>query len=142
MLIDKAPSKIKGKTLICKVDNTVLKAVLERQGTSANLALNDIGKQIFWLQQLGDFNIALAYVPSKENRADVYTRQSSGLEATLKQHIFLKLWNSWGPFTWDLMASAANVQRNPQGMRLKYFSRYNDSFTEGVDLFLQKPIHL
>ena len=70
----------------------VLKAVLERQGTSANLALNDSGKQVFWLQQLGDFNIALAYIPSKENSADVYTRQSSGLEATLKQHIFLKLW--------------------------------------------------
>ena len=44
MLIDKAPLKIKGKTLICKIDNMVLKAVLEKQGTSANLALNDIGK--------------------------------------------------------------------------------------------------
>ena len=73
----------------------VLKAVLERQGTSANLALNDIGKQIFWLQHLGDFNIALSYVHSKENRAHIYTRQSSGLEATLKLHIFLKICISW-----------------------------------------------
>ena len=40
------------------------------------------------------------------------------------------------------MASAANAQRDPQGNRLKYFSRYYDTFTEGVDLFHQKSTHL
>ena len=142
MLVNKVPHQIKGKTLICKVDNTVLKAVLERQGTSHNLMLNNIGKDIFWLQQQGDFNIALTYIPSEQNKADKYTRQSSGLEAVLRNQTFLMLWSKWGPFTWDLMASAANAQRDPQGNRLKYFSRYYDTFTEGVDLFHQKSTHL
>ena len=38
------------------VDNQVLRAVLERKGTSQNLALNSIGKQIHWLQELGEFS--------------------------------------------------------------------------------------
>ena len=142
MMITQIPDKIKEKTLLCKIDNQVLKAVLERKGTSANLKLNNIGKHIFWLQQLGDFHISLTYVPSADNRADIFTRQSSGLEAALNQDKFLELWNKWGPFQWDLMASAANVRRNPQGDRLNYFSRYFDCFTSGVDLFAQKLDHL
>ena len=142
MLLNKMPQNIKGKTLICKIDNTVLKSVLERQGTSHNLALNTIGKDIFWLQHKGDFNISLLYIPSEQNKADKYTRQSSGLEAVLRNRVFLTLWNKWGPFDWDLMASAANVQRDPEGNKLRYFSRYFDTFTEGVDLFMQKVTHL
>ena len=46
MLVSDMPEQIKGKTLVCKVDNQVLKAVWERKGTSQNLMLNNIGKQI------------------------------------------------------------------------------------------------
>ena len=142
MIVDKIPHQVKGKCLICKVDNLVLKAVLERQGTSANLFLNSIGKQIFWLQQLGDFRISIQYVLSEENKADFYTRQSPGLEATLNRTQFLYLWNQWGPFHWDLMASAANVQQNPDGINLRYFSRFYDKTSAGTDLFLQKVDHI
>ena len=142
MLLHKVPQQIKGKTLICKIDNTALKAILERQGTSQNLVLNNVGKDIFWLQQQGDFNIKLTYIPSEQNKADKYTRQNSGLEAVLRNKVFLTLWYKWGPFNWDLMASAANVQKDPSGKKLKYFSRYYDSFTEGTDLFLQNSNHL
>ena len=62
MLVLDIPDQIKGKTLICKVDNQVLKAVWERKGTSQNLVLNNIGKQIFWLQYLGQFYISLQYL--------------------------------------------------------------------------------
>jgi len=64
MLVSDMPEQIKGKTLVCKVDNQVLKAVWERKGTSQNLMLNNIGKQIFWLQYLGQFYINLQYVRS------------------------------------------------------------------------------
>ena len=47
MLVIDLPEFIKGKTLVCKVDNQVLRAVWERKGTSQNLLLNNIGKQIF-----------------------------------------------------------------------------------------------
>ena len=69
LLIEEFPTQIKGKTLMCKVDNQVLKAVIERKGTSQNLALNNIGKQIYWLQQIGQFYISLQYVKSQENVA-------------------------------------------------------------------------
>ena len=105
MLVIDMPEQIKGKTLICKVDNQVLKAVWERKGTSKNLMLNNIGKQIYWLQFLGKFFISLQYVKSAENVSDAFTRQTPGLEATLSQHVFNTLWKKWGPFNWDLMAS-------------------------------------
>ena len=63
----------------------MLKAVLERKGTSSNMALHTIGKSIFWLQQLGQFHIALEYVKSEDNKNDkfTFTRESPGLEASL-----------------------------------------------------------
>ena len=142
MAIAQIPEQIKEKTLLCKVDNQVLKAVLEKKGTSENLKLNNIGKQIFWLQQLGDFHIKLTYIPSAENAADQYTRQSRNLEATLNQQCFLRIWKKWGPFQWDLMASAANVRKDPEGNPLRYFSRYYDGYSSGVDLFTQNLQYL
>ena len=35
------------------------------------------------------------------------------------------------------MASAANVNRDPQNSKLKYFSRYFDSLSKGVNVFAQ-----
>ena len=97
MLINKFPTQIQGKQVICNIDNQVLKAVLERKGTSQNLALNQVGKQIFWLQQIGKFHITLNYVKSENNVADRFTRDSPGLEATLSTHAFQQLWERWGP---------------------------------------------
>ena len=137
MLVMEMPKQIEGRTLVCKVDNQVLKAVWERKGTSKNLMLNTIGKQIFWLQFLGKFYISLQYVRSQENVSDQYTRQSPGLEATLSQHIFNQIWAKWGPFNWDLMASAATVRKDPQGRKLSFFSRYFEETASGVDVFAQ-----
>ena len=88
MLVTELPAEIQGKTLKCKVDNQVLKAVWERKGTSQNLKLNCIGKQIFWLQFLGQFHISLQYVTSEDNVSESFTRQSPGLEATLSGQVF------------------------------------------------------
>jgi len=137
MLILEIPEQLKGKTLICKVDNQVLKAVWERKGTSQNLVLNNIGKQIFWLQYLGQFYISLQYVKSEDNVADKFTRQSPGLEATISQQVFNSIWEKWGPFKWDLMASAATVKKNPNGEKLAFFSRFFEENSAGIDLFAQ-----
>ena len=140
MLTTQMPDELKGKTLVCKIDNQVLKAVWERKGTSKNLALNNIGKQIYWMQFLGQFYISLNYVRSEENPSDKYTRQSSGLEATLNQHLFNLLWSKWRPFDWDLMASSATAKRDLQGKRLPYFSRFFEETSSGTDLFAQNLI--
>ena len=47
MIVQEMPQLVQGKTLVCKIDNQVLKAVLERKGTSQNLQLNEVGKIIF-----------------------------------------------------------------------------------------------
>ena len=83
---------------MCKIDNQVLNAVLERKGTSQNLALNNIGKQIYWLQNWGGFHIALEYVKSEDNIADKYTRESPGLEVSLNQEQFLDALEKMGFF--------------------------------------------
>ena len=134
MLVTDMPEELKGKTLICKVDNQVLKAVWERKGTCKNLMLNNLEKQIYWLQFLGQFYISLSYVRSEENVSDKYTRQSPGLEATLNQHLFNIIWDKWGPFNWDLMASAPTAKKEK---RLHFFSRYFEETSSGIDLFAQ-----
>ena len=137
MLVTELPTEIKGKTLVCKVDNQILKAVWERKGTSQNLKLNQIGKQIVWLQFLGQFYISLQYVRSEDNVSDSFTRQSPSLEATLSDQVFKVLWKKWGPFEWDLMATTANVRKNLEGKKLMFFSRYFDQTAKGTDLFTQ-----
>ena len=137
MLVLQVPERLKGKNIVCKVDNQVLKAVWERKGTSHNLSLNSIGKDIYWLQFLGEFFLSLEYVKSEHNISDKFTRQSPGLEASLSQHSFMTLWNKWGPFEWDLMASSANVVKDPTGKKLRYFSRYFEQSSQGVNMFAQ-----
>jgi hypothetical protein len=123
MMVKEMSHELYGKTLICKVDNQALMAVLERKGTSHNLALNTIGKQMFWLQDQGQFHLALEYVESKKNVADKFTRQSPGLEASITPLYFKRIWDNLGPFSWDLMASSANVNRDFQNkpQSLKFF---------------------
>ena len=137
MLVNEFPSQIQGKQVVCNIDNQVLKAVLERKGTSQNLALNQVGKQIYWLQQLGKFHMTLKYVKSEFNVADPFTRESPGLEAVLSTHIFHQIWEKWGPFQWDLMATKSNVQKDLKGNNLSFFSRYYDPLSKGVDILVQ-----
>ena len=142
MMVKEMPHELYAKTLICKVDNQALMAVLERKGTSHNLALNTIGKQIFWRQDQGQFHLALEYVESKKNVADKFTRQSPGLEASVTPLYFKRIWDNLGPFSWDLMASSANVNRDFQNKPLKFFSRYYDENSQCVDVFKQQLTHL
>ena len=138
MMVNDSPQDLQGKTLICKIDNQALKAVLEKKGTSHNLELNRVGKEIFWLTQIGQFHLDLEYVESKNNVADKFTRQSLGLEASLTKQYFMKVWDNLGPFSWDLMASKANVNKDLEGRPLRFFSRYYDEKSQGVDVFHQQ----
>jgi len=142
MLLLQVPERLSRTNIVCKIDNQVVKAVWERKGTSHNLALNNIGKDIYWLQYWGEFFLSLEYVRSELNVSDEFTRQSPGLEASLSHFSFLKLWKKWGPFDWDLMASSANVMRDPAGRKLNFFSRYFDLSAKGVNVFSQNLLHL
>ena len=56
--------------------------------------------------------------------------------------MFKHICEKWGPFQWDIMASASNVQKNLQGNRLNFFSRYHDPLSKGVDVFSRNLILL
>ena len=137
MLVTESLEEIQGKTLVCKVDNQSLMAIMERKGSTRMLALNHIGKQIYWLQQLGEFSLKLEYVKSENNRADIFTRQSPGLETSLSNADFQRIWDKMGPFDWDLMATSANVNVTPSGTPLPFFSRYYDAGSRAVNVFSQ-----
>jgi hypothetical protein len=137
MLVSHHPDILSGKVLNCKVDNQSLKMVYDRNGTSRNLELNNIGKRLFWLQRAGGFYMRLEYVNSSLNKADHLTRSSPLLETKLDQKVFWNIWDIMGPFKWDLMASHANVQRSPTGRKLNFFSRFYEKESKGVDIFGQ-----
>ena len=141
MIVEEFSELVKGKTLVCKVDNQVLIAVLERKGTSQNLALNEIGKAIYWLMEKGQFFLACQYVRSELNISDKFTRESPGLEASLTDQAFREIWDYFGPFQWDLMATFVNVNKDLKGEPLLFFSRYYDEKSEGTDIFKQ-DLHL
>ena len=42
MIVKEMPGEISGKNIVCKIDNQVLKAVLEKKGTSQKLGLNNM----------------------------------------------------------------------------------------------------
>ena len=138
MIVQELPDLVKGKTLICKIDNQVLKAVLERKGTSQNLALNEVGKNIYWLMEKGEFFLSCEYVKSELNISDEFTRESPGLETSLTDQAFRRIWDYFGPFQWDLMASSTNVNKDLEGKPLLFFSRYYDEHSKGVDIFKQQ----
>ena len=75
---------------------------------------------------------------SKNNVADKFTRQLPGLETSLTTEYFIKFWDNFGPFSWDLMASNSNVNRNLKGRPLNFFSRYCEEKSQGVDVFHQQ----
>jgi hypothetical protein len=128
---------IKGSRVECRIDNQTLEKTILREGSSKNRELTEICKQLFWLQINFDFKLEVAFTPSKDNEADEFTREDGINDLRLKREAFLQIWMKEGPFDFDLMASSENVQKDLKGRRLKFFSRYLNEGTEGIDVFKQ-----
>ena len=90
------------------------------------------------MTEIGQFDLALQYVKSEDYVSDSFTRQSPGLESSLSKLFFKKIWDNFGPFKWDLMASSANVNHNLGGELLLFFSTYFDEKAQGTDVFHQQ----
>jgi hypothetical protein len=86
----------------------------------------------------GQFFLSCEYVRSELNVSDKFTRESPGLETSLTDQAFKVIWDHFGPFQWDLMATSANVNKDLEGEPLLFFSRYYDEKSKGVDLFKQQ----
>ena len=60
------------------------------------------------------------------------------MKASLTASAFATIWDYFGPFQWDLMATSANVNRDLHGNPLLFFSRFYDENSQGVDVFKQQ----
>ena len=74
---------------------------------------------------------------SENNLADSFTREDTLNNLRLTNKYYFKIWDAFGPFTYDIMASSSNVKCNTVGEKLKFFSRYFSKGCEGVDVFTQ-----
>ena len=83
----------------------------------------------------GQFFLSCEYVKSELNISDQFTRESPGLETSITDSTFIKIWDYFGPFQWDLMATKANVNKNLEGKSLFFFSRYYDEESKGVEAY-------
>ena len=57
---------------------------------------------------------------SELNISDKFTRESPGLEASLTDQAFREIWDYFGPFQWDLMATFANENKDLKGEPLLF----------------------
>ena len=65
--------KIKGKTVIVKVDNQVLSYIYENGGSTQQQEITRVCKRLFWLQLQAQFRLKLQWIPLGENKADGIT---------------------------------------------------------------------
>ena len=133
----KFPSEIEGKKVLCRVDSKVLFDIYNKQGSSSNRFITNICKTLFWLQIDFSFELKLELVDSENNLADSFTREDTLNDLRLTNKYYFKIWDAFGPFTYDIMASSSNVKCNTVGEKLKFFSRYFSKGCEGVDVFTQ-----
>jgi hypothetical protein len=115
----------------------VLFDIYNKQGSSSNRFITNICKTLFWLQIDFSFELKLELVDSENNLADSFTREDTLNDLRLTNKYYFKIWDAFGPFTYDIMASSSNVKCNTVGEKLKKFSRYFSKGCEGVDVFTQ-----
>lgn len=66
---------------------------------------------IFWLQVDSDFTLRLRWVSTSENmEADALTRPETMEQSCVEQEGVIELWETWGSFDVDLMATDISVQ--------------------------------
>ena len=91
------------------------------------------GRRFIGSWRKDSFFLSCEYVKSELNISDQFTRESPGLETSITDSTFIKIWDYFGPFQWDLMATKANVNKNLEGKSLFFFSRYYAMAAKGVD---------
>ena len=131
------PEIIKDGRVLCRVDSKVLYDVYYNEGTTSNEFLTDICKRLFWLQIEFSFELKLELVESKLNLADPFTREDVLNDLRLTNKFYFQVWNRFGPFQWDIMASSVNVKTDTLGKKLKFFSRYFSKGCDRVNVFQQ-----
>ena len=134
-LINFNPLLLRGKKILIHIDNQVLCFIYNNGGSSKQPYITAICKNLFWLQAHNKFHLEVEWIPTEQNLADAMTREDKINDIILTSHVFKSLWEKYGAFEMDLMASSANVQKDLQVVPLPFYSRYFSSAALGQDVF-------
>ena len=147
LLVAQYPDHLRGTTLVVDVENTTMFHPF-RRGRAKDERMHDLIKSLFWLQVDSGFTLKLKWVCSTDNKdADDLTRPGTVEHLRLEQRYFGRLWEEWGGFDMDLMATDTSVQWIPGGGQdadraLPFYSRYHTDGTAGVDILGQDVSHM
>ena len=109
-LVNFNPLLLRGKKILIHIDNQVLCFIYNNGGSSKQPYITAICKNLFWLQAHNKFHLEVEWIPTEQNLADAMTREDKINDIILTTHVFKSLWEKYGAFEMDLMASSANVQ--------------------------------
>ena len=136
-LLQKDPLLFERKNIHIQVDNEVLNRIYNQGGSNRQLFITDFCKRLFWLQVQYKFQLEVSWVATISNQADAMTREDIEGDLKLCSTCFHLLWSCWGPFKMDLMSSSANIQVDPSGRSLPFYSRYYIATARNTDVFAQ-----
>jgi len=126
--------KLRDRTVLLRVDNTVAVTYVNHQGGTHSPNLSRVAQRIWNLALSSGMVIEALHIPGIENtEADAASRRTlQSHEWRLHPRIFRALSTTFGPFTVDLFATVLNRQTP------RYFSWGPDPETAGLDA-LQQP---
>jgi hypothetical protein len=105
-----------------------------------SVALVSVLKSVFLLGLEYNVSLSLSWVRSKENPADAPSRKVSASDSMLSSALRAVVQDSFGPFSFDLMALSSNVFHPSLSSPLPFFSEGPCWGSSGVNVFSQgKP---
>ena len=93
--------------------------------------ITNVCKDLFWLQIKFAFMLKLELVEFKFNLADPFTREDRLNDLRITNKIYFQVWDRFGPFEYDIMASSSNVKCDTLGKKKFKCSRYFSKGTLG-----------
>ena len=106
---------------------------------SKSMELVGILQSIFLLTIDLRVSLKLIWVSTHDNPADAPSRLLERSDSMLTAPLRCKLWQCYGPFSFDLMALPSNVFKDPSGRALPFFSRAPVPSSAGTNVFAQRP---
>ena len=117
LLVAQYPDHLRCTTLVVDVDNTTMFHAF-RKGRARDERMHDLITSLFWLQVDADFTLKLKWVWSADDKdADDLTRPGAVEYVRLEQRCFGRLWEEWGGFDMDLMATDTSYNGYRAGAR-------------------------
>ena len=132
--------RIRDSRVDIHTDNQTPKAALEESGCKSS-PVNESVKEILQYSRQLNFAIAVRFVPSRGNPADVPSRVGSDLDCLLSDKAWDLVEGSFGPHSFDLMSLDSNCRRDRSGRLLPHYSPWPTSGSLGINAFAQ-PIPL